>query len=77
LDCGTEERAQKADRMRGLVGEVVEECAVIQDYPAEPMESTVDHLPENNLPADIQRVMNRENAERLWPRLKSLSSGPS
>ncbi len=30
------------------------------DYPAEPMESTVDHLPENNLPADIQRVMNRE-----------------
>jgi hypothetical protein len=46
--------------------------AVIQDYPAEPMESTVDHLPENNLPADIQRVMNRENAERLWPRLKSL-----
>ena len=42
------------------------------NYPAEPMESTVDHLPENNLPADIQRVMNRENAERLWPRLKSL-----
>jgi predicted TIM-barrel fold metal-dependent hydrolase len=42
------------------------------DYPAEPMESTVDHLPENNLPADIQRAMNRENAERLYPRLKSL-----
>jgi predicted TIM-barrel fold metal-dependent hydrolase len=42
------------------------------DYPAEPMESTVDHLPENDLPADIQRVMNRENAERLYPRLKSL-----
>ena len=42
------------------------------DYPAEPMESTVDHLPENNLSADIQRAMNRENAERLWPRLKSL-----
>jgi hypothetical protein len=30
---------------------------VIQDDPAEPMGSTVDHLPENNLPADIQRVM--------------------
>jgi len=42
------------------------------DYPAEPMESTVDHLPENNLPADIERAMNRENAERLYPRLKSL-----
>jgi predicted TIM-barrel fold metal-dependent hydrolase len=42
------------------------------DYPAEPMESTLDHLPENDLPADIQRAMNRENAERLYPRLKSL-----
>ena len=42
------------------------------DYPAEPMESTVDHLPENDLPADIQRAMYRENAERLYPRLKSL-----
>jgi predicted TIM-barrel fold metal-dependent hydrolase len=42
------------------------------DYPAEPMESTLDHLPENELPADIQRVMNRENAERLYPRLKNL-----
>ena len=42
------------------------------DYPAVPMESTVDHLPENNVPADIQCVMNRENAERLLPLLKSL-----
>src|SRR5262245_62078511 len=42
------------------------------DYPAEPMESTVDHLPENNLAADVQRAMNRENAERLFPRVKTL-----
>jgi predicted TIM-barrel fold metal-dependent hydrolase len=42
------------------------------DYPAEPMESTLDHLPENELPPDIQRAQNRENAERLWPRLKNL-----
>jgi predicted TIM-barrel fold metal-dependent hydrolase len=42
------------------------------DYPAEPMESTVDHLPESDLPADVQRAMYRENAERLYPRLKSL-----
>jgi hypothetical protein len=61
-----------ADRPNLEFEKVMCGCAVIQDYPAEPMESTVDHLPENNLPADIQRVMNRENAERLWPRLKSL-----
>lgn len=42
------------------------------DYPAEPMESTVDHLPEDNLSPEIQRVMYRENAERLYPRLKNL-----
>ena len=42
------------------------------DYPAEPMESTVNHLPENDLSPELQRVMNRENAERLFPRLKSL-----
>jgi hypothetical protein len=36
------------------------------------MESTVGHLPENDLPADIQLAMNRENAERLYPRLNSL-----
>ena len=42
------------------------------DYPAEPMESTLDHLPENELPANIQRAMDRENAERLFPRLKTL-----
>lgn len=42
------------------------------DYPAEPMESTLDHLPENNLPAEIQAVMYRTNAERLYPRLKTL-----
>jgi predicted TIM-barrel fold metal-dependent hydrolase len=42
------------------------------DYPAEPMESTVGHLPENDLSAALQRAMNRENAERLFPRLKGL-----
>jgi predicted TIM-barrel fold metal-dependent hydrolase len=42
------------------------------DYPAEPMESTVDHLPDDNLSPEIQRVMYRENAERLYPRLKNL-----
>jgi predicted TIM-barrel fold metal-dependent hydrolase len=42
------------------------------DYPAEPMESTLDHLPENDLSAAVQRAMNRENAERLYPRLKNL-----
>ncbi len=42
------------------------------DYPAEPMESTVDHLPEDDLPPDIQRAMNRENAEWLFPRLKTI-----
>jgi predicted TIM-barrel fold metal-dependent hydrolase len=42
------------------------------DYPAEPMESTLDQLPANELSPEIQRAMNRENAERLYPRLKSL-----
>jgi predicted TIM-barrel fold metal-dependent hydrolase len=41
------------------------------DYPAEPMESTLDHLPENGLSKDVMRVLNRGNAERLFPRLKS------
>jgi len=41
------------------------------DYPREPIESTVDHLPENDLSPAIQRAMNRENAERLFPRLKT------
>lgn len=40
------------------------------DYPAEPMESTLDHLPENNLTPDVQRALERGNAERLFPRLK-------
>lgn len=42
------------------------------DYPAEPMESTVNHLPESDLSPEVQRAMNRENAERLYPRLKNL-----
>ena len=42
------------------------------DYSAEPMESTLDHLPENELSANVLRALNRENAERLWPRFKNL-----
>jgi len=41
------------------------------DYPAEPMESTLDHLPENNLSPEILRMLERGNAERLFPRLKA------
>jgi predicted TIM-barrel fold metal-dependent hydrolase len=41
------------------------------DYPAEPMETTLNELPKNELPASIQRAQNRENAERLFPRLKA------
>jgi len=41
------------------------------DWPAEPMESTLDHLPENHLAPDVLKAMYRGNAERLWPRFKS------
>jgi predicted TIM-barrel fold metal-dependent hydrolase len=41
------------------------------DYPAEPMETTMNQLPKNDLPPAVQRAMNRENAERLFPRLKT------
>ena len=41
------------------------------DWPAEPMESTLDELPKSKLsPADMQ-ALNRGNAERLFPRFKS------
>lgn len=36
------------------------------------MESTLTYLPQTDLAPEIQRAMNRENAERLFPRLKSL-----
>src|ERR1700694_5428146 len=41
------------------------------DYPAEPPESTLNELPKNDLSPAIQRAQNRENAERLFPRLKA------
>jgi len=41
------------------------------DYPAEPMESTLDHLPEDELSPEVLRALERENAERLFPRLKT------
>ena len=41
------------------------------DYPAEPMDSTLDHLPENGFSPEVLRALNRGNAERLFPRLKA------
>lgn len=41
------------------------------DYPAEDPASTLEELKEAELPADIQRALYRENAERLFPRLKA------
>jgi predicted TIM-barrel fold metal-dependent hydrolase len=40
------------------------------DYPAEPIASTVDHLPDSGLPAEVLRAIDRRNAERLFPRFK-------
>jgi len=40
------------------------------DYPFEPIESTVNELPNLGLSAEIMRTIERENAERLFPRLK-------
>jgi predicted TIM-barrel fold metal-dependent hydrolase len=41
------------------------------DWPAEPMESTLDELPKSKLSPQAMRALNRGNAERLSPRLKS------
>jgi predicted TIM-barrel fold metal-dependent hydrolase len=41
------------------------------DYPAEPMESTLDNLPNNGLSRDVLHAMDRGNAERLFPRLRA------
>jgi predicted TIM-barrel fold metal-dependent hydrolase len=41
------------------------------DFPIEPSESTVLHIPALKLPAAEQKAWDRGNAERLWPRLKS------
>jgi 6-methylsalicylate decarboxylase len=41
------------------------------DYPAEPMESTLDNLPGNGLSPAVLQALERGNAERLFPRLKA------
>jgi predicted TIM-barrel fold metal-dependent hydrolase len=41
------------------------------DWPAEPMESTLDELPKNKLSPEVLHALNRGNAERLFPRFKS------
>jgi predicted TIM-barrel fold metal-dependent hydrolase len=41
------------------------------DYSAEPMESTVRQWDAAKLPAALQRAINRENAEKLFPKFKS------
>jgi len=40
------------------------------DYPFESVESTVNELPGLGLSSGVMRAMERENAERLFPRLK-------
>jgi predicted TIM-barrel fold metal-dependent hydrolase len=41
------------------------------DFPAEPMETTIGNLPSDGLSPEVLRAMERGNAERLFPRLKS------
>ena len=41
------------------------------DYPIEPYETTVEQIPNLSLPEDVQVALDRGNAERIWPRLKS------
>lgn len=40
------------------------------DYPAEPMDTTLDLLPDAGYPPDVLRALERGNAERLFPRFK-------
>ena len=40
------------------------------DYPIEKIESTIDELPATKLTAAELRAIDRENAERLFPRLR-------
>lgn len=40
------------------------------DFSPEPIESTVDELPKSGLSAAMMRAIERENAERLFPRFK-------
>jgi predicted TIM-barrel fold metal-dependent hydrolase len=41
------------------------------DYPVWPYETTTSLIPELNLPPDLEHALDRGNAERLFPRLKS------
>jgi predicted TIM-barrel fold metal-dependent hydrolase len=41
------------------------------DFPIEPYETTVDQLPTAKLSAEVRHAMDRGNAERLFPRLKT------
>jgi predicted TIM-barrel fold metal-dependent hydrolase len=41
------------------------------DYPAEPIESTVNELPKSELSPETRYAIDRGNAERLFPRLKA------
>jgi predicted TIM-barrel fold metal-dependent hydrolase len=41
------------------------------DWPAEPMESTLNELPKSKLSTATMQALNRGNAERLFPRFKS------
>lgn len=41
------------------------------DWPAEPMESTLDELPKNKLSPAVLHAMYRGNAERLFPRFRT------
>lgn len=41
------------------------------DWPAEPMESTLDEMPASRLSAEVLRALYRGNAERLFPRFRT------
>jgi predicted TIM-barrel fold metal-dependent hydrolase len=41
------------------------------DYPIERFSVTIDELPASNLSPEVLRAIDRENAERLFPRLKN------
>ena len=40
------------------------------DYALEPIESTVNEIPNLKIPRDVLEMMERKNAERLLPRFK-------
>jgi predicted TIM-barrel fold metal-dependent hydrolase len=41
------------------------------DYPFEPIESTVNELPGLGISAKVMRTIERDNAEKLFPRFKA------